>query len=170
MTLAARWTGLGATLLIVVGLAACAPGPAPSPTPTGFASEEEAFAAAEATYRAYVEAGNEERVEPTRSPSSSSFLTGRALQDNIDGEAQLAEAGVRLVGSSSVTNAHLEEWTPSKVTIIVCLDFREVRVVDADGNDVTPESRGDNASLQIDFVYSNPTPLIADSRSIGASC
>lgn len=51
----------GAIVIAVLAcsLAACTPEPAPSPTPTGFASEEEAFAAAEATYRAYVDALNE---------------------------------------------------------------------------------------------------------------
>ncbi len=47
------------TVGMLAVLAACAPAPAPSPTtsPT-FSSEAEAFAAAEATYRAYVDALN----------------------------------------------------------------------------------------------------------------
>jgi hypothetical protein len=48
-----------ATLALALALTtACAPDPAPTPSPTGFASQEEAFAAAEATYRAYVDALN----------------------------------------------------------------------------------------------------------------
>src|SRR5690606_38234156 len=40
-------------------LVGCSPEPDPTPTPTAaFASEEEAFAAAEETYRAYIDAFN----------------------------------------------------------------------------------------------------------------
>ncbi|HOQ22628.1 MAG TPA: hypothetical protein PLN62_09415, partial [Microbacterium sp.] len=49
---------VGAALLALALVTGCAPEPAPTPTPTGFASDDEAFAAAEATYRAYVDALN----------------------------------------------------------------------------------------------------------------
>ena len=47
-------------LAIVLGMATgCQPEPEPSPTGPVFATEEEAFAAAEETYRAYVDALNQ---------------------------------------------------------------------------------------------------------------
>lgn len=49
---------VGAVLAVVL-VSGCTPTPEPTPTPTGFANEEEAFRAAEETYRAYVDALNE---------------------------------------------------------------------------------------------------------------
>ncbi|MET0860918.1 MAG: hypothetical protein ABW091_07810, partial [Microbacterium sp.] len=48
-----------ALVLASAALSGCTPQPAPTPTPTGFATEDEAFAAAEETYRAYVDALNQ---------------------------------------------------------------------------------------------------------------
>ncbi|MCB8044373.1 hypothetical protein JM654_09380 [Microbacterium oxydans] len=54
-------------VLGVMVLAGCTPSPAPTPTPTAvFASEEEAFAAAEETFTEYVLALNEiDTSDPT---------------------------------------------------------------------------------------------------------
>ena len=46
-------------LALVAGMAACQPEPQPTPGGPVFATEEEAFAAAEETYRAYVDALNQ---------------------------------------------------------------------------------------------------------------
>ena len=47
-------------LALALGLTtACQPEPSPSPSAPAFANEEEAFAAAEETYRAYVDALNQ---------------------------------------------------------------------------------------------------------------
>lgn len=170
MTLAARWTGLGATLLIVVGLAACAPEPAPSPTPTGFASEEEAFAAAEATYRAYMDALNKSRVSADTEPTPESFLTGKALTDSIASNQQLADSGKHLSGTASVISVRQDAWSSSNAKITVCMDIENVRVLDDTGSDVTPSERPDRGSLQIDVVYALPTPLVATSRVGDLKC
>ena len=53
-----------AAFAVVGALVGCAPSSEPTPTPTGFASEAEAFEAAEATYRAYVDATNAQRMDP----------------------------------------------------------------------------------------------------------
>ncbi len=58
MRIARRTAGLLIALAIATTVSACTPEPAPTPTPTGFASEDEAFRAAEETYRAYVDALN----------------------------------------------------------------------------------------------------------------
>ncbi len=55
-----RVAAVTVALAMVVPLATgCQPDPAPSPTGPAFATEEEAFAAAEETYRAYVDALNQ---------------------------------------------------------------------------------------------------------------
>src|SRR5688500_5990965 len=54
-----RSVALAAPALVTGLLAGCAGDPEPAETTHGFASEEEAFAAAEETYRAYVDALNQ---------------------------------------------------------------------------------------------------------------
>lgn len=163
-------TVAAAALLAVVVMTACTPDPAPSPTPTGFASEEEAFAAAEATYRAYVDAGNAMRVDPTHAPTPSSYLTGEALTDSLDGQAQLEEAGLRLSGNTEVLKIRDDAWTASEATITVCLGLQSVRVLDETGADVTPASRGDRSALEVDVIYAAPSPLIISSRVGTGGC
>ena len=55
-----RVAAVSLALALVLGMATgCQPEPEPSPTGPVFANEEEAFAAAEETYRAYVDALNQ---------------------------------------------------------------------------------------------------------------
>lgn len=168
-----RRSALAATALVALALmTACTPEPAPSPSPspTGFASEDEAFAAAEATYRAYVDAGNADRRDPGPTPKADSFLTGKALTDSVLGEQRLADAGVRLVGDTQLISVGGDSWSRGEATVIVCLDLRDVRLVDGSGVDVTPPSRADTGSLSVDVVFADPIPLIAASRVGDATC
>lgn len=170
MTLAARWTGLGATLLIVVGLAACAPEPAPTPTPTGFASEEEAFAAAEATYRAYVEAGNQKRRTNDVSPQPTEFLTGEALTAEMKSRQHLADEGVALIGDIRISAIRRMEATSTSATIGACLDVSATQVVDSTGADVTPTTRDDYLGLTITAVWSADGALISSTVASDEEC
>lgn len=134
-------------LLALAGatLSACAPTPEPTPTPTAaFASEEEAFAAAEETYRAYNDAGNARR-NGDQDPNPQDFLTGTALNGDIDALNQLRTAGRHLIGEVAVASvkpvaADIGDGE-TQVDIIVCLDVTDTHVVDDDGTDVTPTSR-----------------------------
>jgi len=111
-------------------LSACSPTAAPSPTPTAaFASEEEAFAAAEETYRAYNDAGNQ-------GDDASEFLTGEALDSHISTQNYLRENELSLDGASEIvsfegTNALLDPI--AKIDVQVCLDVTGSRVIDASG-------------------------------------
>src|SRR5690606_26029635 len=97
-------TRMTALVLAAVSLSACAPTPTPTPTPTAaFASEEEAFAAAEEVYRAYNDAGNARRNgESTRNPQD--YLIGVALEGDIDALNQLRDTDVRLTGDVGVSS------------------------------------------------------------------
>lgn len=131
--------------LAASALSACAPTPEPTPTPTAaFASEEEAFAAAEEVYRAYNDAGNARRNGESE-PNPQDFLIGSALEGDIHALNQLATAGVHLAGEVVVAS-----FTPLsakmnngdvQVDALVCLDATETRVLDDDGADVTPSDR-----------------------------
>lgn len=147
--LARRSTVALATTLLVAGLAACAPSPAPtpSPTPTGFASEEEAFAAAEATYRAYVDALNDVDLS-----DPATFEPVYAL---LDGEALASE-------KKTLTQMHADDWTVSGTTVVpsifegedpgrilVCQDVSDVDVVDGQGESRVAVDRPDVFALDV---------------------
>ncbi len=161
---------VGAALLALALVTGCAPEPAPTPTPTGFASDDEAFAAAEATYRAYVEAGNELRSDPNHTPTPESFLTGQALTDSLESQRQIEDAGVHVVGDTSVNSVRPDKWDQSTATITVCLGLSSVRVIDRSGADVTPAGRDDTAILQVSVIYAQPSPLIISSTAGQGGC
>ncbi|MFT3799426.1 hypothetical protein [Microbacterium sp.] len=152
-------------------LAGCAPEPAPTPTPTGFASEEEAFAAAEATYRAYVDAVNARRTDADSQPAPNDFLSGSALQDSIDGAGLLEDAGRHIVGATEAKSIERIAASQSSATLAVCVDSSQTRVLDSHGADVTPTDRAETFLLRVEVVYAVPQPLILRSDPDGdGSC
>lgn len=171
-TRSALLAGFG--LLAVAGmlLAGCTPAPEPTPTPTAaFASEEEAFAAAEETYRAYNDAGNDRR-QGKSIPDPQDFLIGAALEGDIDGLNQLQSHGLITTGITEVTSfsgltSQLTTKQP-EVTALVCLDVSGVRLLDDDGNDVTPVDRGTTVAQEVTFVGSAEALLIAFESSAEA--
>lgn len=136
-----------------------APDPEPSPTPA-FASEEEAFAAAEETYRAYNDAGN-------AAEDASRFLTGAALDSDVETNRLLEQRNLVMSGPSTVTSFRGTEaaWSARIATIEaeICLDVSRSRVLDAHGADVTPLDRSDTWLLLVTFIGTTEKLLILDS-------
>lgn len=137
-----RPLALVAAIVGAISLAGCVPEPAPTRTPTGFASEEEAFAAAEETYRAYIEALNarnagDEEADPK------DFVTGEALDAEIQSQETLEESGRTISGETTVRSFVPKSFETISdaisVSADVCLDASKSSVLDAEGNDVTPE-------------------------------
>ncbi|MFB9646233.1 hypothetical protein ACFFPJ_10530, partial [Microbacterium terregens] len=139
--------------------------PAPSPTAPVFASEDEAFAAAEETYRAYVDALNQRRGNAASSRDPQTFLTGQALEIDIQTQQQLDQAGLSLVGPSVVASVDpiAAELVNGSVRLEVCLDSSATQVVDARGTDVTPADRELVSLLTVDFISTSPGLLIESS-------
>ncbi len=173
--IARRSAALLATVALVTALAACAPAaaPKPSPTPTGFASKEEAFAAAEKTYRAYIDALNEvDLSDPATFEPVYAHLTGTALDGskkeltNLRAEA-LTKSGLTRVKSFENVAANLETST---VALNVCLDVSEVDLTDTDGKSVVPKTRNDSQLLSVEFSSDRPGSehlLIGESDALG---
>jgi hypothetical protein len=156
---------IGTALLLA--LAGCTTPEPATPTPTAaFSSEEEAFAAAEETYRAYVDATNSRRVDPSAQPSPFDFLTGDALESDIDAETLQRQHGLQIVGPTFVVDVRgLDYASPTgSVRISVCIDVAQARVVDESGNDVTPDDRADRAMLDVGLVSAGDALLIEDSE------
>jgi hypothetical protein len=162
------------TLAGVLLLAGCDGGdpiptlpPTPSATPI-FASEEEALAAAEDAYAAYLamsdliasEGGTQpERIAP--------FVTAEQLPDELDGSAFFVESGIRSVGASKVTKIALQQFNQghdaAEIVFYACVDVSGVAILDHEGADVTPADRPPVVALEVAMVGSRQNLLLADS-------
>ncbi|MFS0867670.1 hypothetical protein AB3M83_10130 [Microbacterium sp. 179-B 1A2 NHS] len=160
---ALRWSVAVALLASVTG---CAPGsPVPSPTPTGFASEEEAFAAAEATYRAYVDALNDvDLSDPATFEPVYALLAGDALNGSKKELTSLHSEGLRKEGETSLADVSLVEYSQASREAIldVCLDVSDVEIRRPDGTSVVPDDRNDLQELRV--VLASVTPSGTDLR------
>lgn len=160
-TLARTGSALAAAGLLIGMLSACAPEAEPTPKPTktaAFASDEEAFAAAEETYRAFIRETNRE------DGSEADYLAGQAVDDHIRAEQQLQDAGLRGVGEAKLSRFIVDPSSlranRTALTAMACLDIAGVRVVNADGQDVTPAERPDLIALGVNMELSDGRFLI----------
>lgn len=160
---------LAASVVALTGCLGSAPEPSPTPTAV-FSSEEEAFAAAEETYRAYSAASNARRSDPTSSPDPLDFLISDALESALDARRQLEEAGVRAIGDTLIERIDPVAVDPARgeVEMDVCLNSANVRVVDEAGVDVTPSTRPDQALVRVSLVPVNDSLLIEASETESA--
>ncbi|HEX5730921.1 hypothetical protein, partial [Microbacterium sp.] len=144
-------------LAIVLGLATgCQPQPEPSPSGPAFATEDEAFAAAEETYRAYVDALNQVDL--------SDLETFEAVYEWTTGDAN-AQA------RETFSEMHADKWTVSgasiptvvkprawggpelvEMEVAVCLDVSAVQLLDETGQSVVDADRPDVQSMQVSMV------------------
>ncbi|MFD5226849.1 hypothetical protein ACFWHT_14630 [Microbacterium sp. NPDC058342] len=160
---------LTAGLLALGMLAACTPPPEPEPTKTAlFASDEEAFEAAEETYRAYTDAVN-----------AADLSEPESIEPVYDWLEDPAEAASRKnystyyaenVSRSGVTR--FDTFTPISfddgiVTVRLCADASDVDLLDAGGKSVVPEEREARQPLEIEMTEGQtPTGLVIRSNVI----
>ncbi len=168
-------SAFGALALSISVLAACAPTPEPTPTPTAlFASDEEAFAAAEETYRAYTDAANAFRAGDEASQPAS-YLTGTALEADIDAAREFEELGIRLSGLVKISKfigvSATLRGEIATVDAVVCIDASETIVLDENGEDVTPQNRATKFAQAVTFVGDAEELLIsAEDVTEGDKC
>lgn len=160
-------------LALAAGLiAGCAPAEtaAPSTPAPLFATEEEAFAAAEEVYRAYNDAVNR-RASGDLDADPMQFVTGRAYEADLAFWRSFDQGDRRTVGESvigSFSGVESDIVGPSaRVVVDVCLDSSGVRILDLAANDVTPEDRENVSMLVIVFVFEGEGFKIADSTHRG---
>lgn len=164
--------GIAAVLVsAAIGLAGCTPDPAPQPTPTPlFASEAEAFTAAEQVYRDYVEAANARRTGTSAEPES--FLVGNALEDDISSQRLLEERKVHVTGNNVLTEFRGTAFDSrtSSVEAGVCLDVSASRVISQDGADITPADRDSLVSIRVRMVSIGASLKISESTPSEKPC
>jgi hypothetical protein len=142
---------LAAAALLLVG---CVPQPDATPTPSAtalpFATDEEAFAAAEATYRAYVDALNQvDLQDPETFEAVYAWTTGDAHAGARESFSQMHANGLVVSGASTVTSVHELKASGRTVQIAVCLRVADVELIDRDGVAASPPDRPAEQSLQI---------------------
>lgn len=161
----ARAAAVASALLLLVG---CTPDTPPSPTPTpAFASEEEAFAAAEATYRAYTDASNATDLHDPRSfESVYQWLRGEALSAAKENYSSFNERGISRTGDTTFDSFTRVSYDEEAVTARLCLDVSAVALLDAKGVSAVPADRPPRQSLEVQFTEATTSSGLAISSTI----
>ena len=130
--------------------------PVPSATPI-FASEEEALAAAEEAYSAYLELSDQigadggqgvDRLIP--------YVTKGQLEEERQNFEEYEEEGFSTRGSTSLVNFQIQrpptlDQGVTSLSAYACLDASKLRVFDAAGKEVTTPNRQQKQTFQVDF-------------------
>src|SRR5699024_4685325 len=107
------------------------------------------------------------KAESSQNPQT--YLTGLALESDIDANRTLEEKGIRLDGDGAVTAFIGTKFDPNakprRVTADVCLDVGATRVIDSAGADVTPPDRQAVVGLEVEFVLVDDAMQISNSQT-----
>ncbi|QMU97608.1 hypothetical protein FVO59_10550 [Microbacterium esteraromaticum] len=172
-TLLRAVSALAAAGLLVGMLSACSPEAEPTSEPTktaAFATDEEAFAAAEETYRAFIHAQNQVDLDDASTFEPVFRLTvadaNTAVRESL---SQLSAENVTMRGESSVASVEPLDVDLSIGTISmhICVDVSETELVGLDGESLVPPDRADLQSLLVDFVTQEAGDVKV-SRTVGA--
>jgi hypothetical protein len=143
-------------VLLVVALAGCSPDvPRMSPPPTPsvaplFASDDEALAAAEEAYTAYLAMSDEISHDGGANPERiAPFVTEERLAIELRTFNLQLEKGIRGSGSTASKSLGLQRFDDTEVIFYTCWDATGVRVLDANGVDVTPIDRDERLVLEV---------------------
>ena len=155
-------TAVGVVALAAGCLVGCTPGPEPTPTPTSaFASEEEAFAAAEEVYRVYLEESD------SADGDAEQYLAGPALEEYLDGVDYLRSNDLHLAGETVVAefdgvSADIESDIAT-IETRACIDISASHVLNAQDENVTPADRGDHWTLTLTFKGDTESLILSSS-------
>lgn len=161
--------------LSVLGILGCssAPDPEPSPTPA-FASEEEAFAAAEQTYRAYIAALNAVDLSDTSSfESVFALTTGEFQKGDRENLSELHANGMQMSGESVVTGfvGVSTSREQNEAVARVCVDVSQVKIVNQAGESGVSADRPPRYAIDATFSFQRDKVLIQSAaRSDAVTC
>lgn len=132
----------------------CSVTPEPEETAPAFATEEEAFAAAEQTYRAYIDALNQvDLSDPETFEPVFALTTGEANAGLRESLSQMHGDEWTVVGQSVATVISPSNYSDGRVELAVCLDVSDVVVTDGDGTSVVDADRVDVQSMLVGIIY-----------------
>lgn len=139
-----------AAMVIAVTLVGCTPEPEPAPAPSGFADEDAAFAAAEATYRAYVDALNRvDLSDPETFEDVYRWTTGDLNASDRKNFSAWHADGYSIQGEARIISVRFLAVADNEVSLHACYDVSGVDVRDASGASLVTQSRPDVQSLLV---------------------
>lgn len=142
------------------------PVPTPSVTPV-FASDEEALAAADESYRRYIAISDELSAAGWTQPELlAEYVTPDEFDRTVVRYAKLSASGNHTSGSAAVDNVTLQRYDAYEIVVYLCVDVSAVRVLDASEKDVTPDDRPDRVPLEVGFVVGEERHLLLDSSEV----
>lgn len=165
----------GVVLLSCLVSGCVADDPDPTPTPL-FATEEEAFAAAEATYRAYVDALNEvDLADPATFEPVYALMTPAASADVRKEFSQMHADGQTVEGDSRVARVAVQSANLGlgQIELAVCLDVSAVEVRDREGVSLVTPDRPPVQPMSVSLTPDRNKDLLIssiDGRSGEPSC
>lgn len=147
--------------LVIVAATGCTSPPSPTsiPTPT-FTSADQAYAAAEKTYRAYVDALNDvDLSDPKTFEAVYAWTTGEALEALKRSLTSMHSEGWTVSGNSVITEAIGAENDTDlhSVDLLTCLDVSQVSVVDPSGKSVVDADRGNTQAMRVTLTQTRST-------------
>ena len=150
--------------LLLLALAGCTTPESPEPTPTpAFSSEAEAFAAAEKTYRAYVDALNQVDLrDPETFEAVYAWTTGDLNASDRKSFSGWHADGYTKTGAALIISMDQQEVAldpESQVVAHACLDISAVDILDANGASVVAADRPAVQSLSVTFVEASDADL-----------
>lgn len=145
---------LFALSLLAVALVGCSPPAAPTPTPTpAFASEAEAFAAAEKTYREYIDAFNQVNLgQPTTFEAVFEHSAGEYQRTERKSLSAMHAKGYSRGGEIRVVWLKRQSMSKGgKVVIRTCDDLSRTTFTDSVGQSLVPPERPNTVALDLSF-------------------
>jgi len=150
-------------VLLIATLTACAeptrlpPPEEPAARAPLFASDEEALAAATEAYEEYLAVSNAITSNPDAPLAPLQEKTSSAHFENLEASiTQLRAQGLRSEGSSALASVELQQHSQIGdeilIVVYVCLDVSSTRLLDQNGNDVTPRDRADRVALEVALI------------------
>lgn len=165
---------VSAAALVLAGCAA-EPHPTGSPKPAAtpvFRTDAEALAAAEKAYRAYLIASDQVANHGGKDLSPIRDLVTEAQWRREERTyAYYTSHGIHSDGQTQLSKSKLESRgrdQKAKVRAYFCVDVKSVRILDANGSDVTSPTRPERVTLEVQFESKAPGSsrlLIDDSES-----
>jgi hypothetical protein len=156
----ARSVALAALVAVTLTVSGCAGSPEPVETTPAFTSEEEAFAAAEETYRAYVDALNQVDLSaPETFEPVFALTTGDLNSSDREGLSNYHAENMTVDGASeiNVLERRSVDLNRGEVVFDVCLDVSTVQLVRSDGSSAVDPDRVSVQSLSVSLEQTSPS-------------
>ncbi|MFI8594242.1 hypothetical protein ACIGCK_07415 [Microbacterium sp. NPDC078428] len=115
-------------------------------------TDDEAFAAAEATYRAYVDALNQvDLSDPNTFEAVYAWTTGEANANARATFSRMHANGWAVEGTTSFDALPPVVQTGDELVLNICLSVGSVDVTDSSGRSMVPPDRRDDQPLRVSF-------------------